>query len=122
MHPVLLQVGSLKIYSYGVFVAIAFLAALWVSAREIARQGQDREKFLDMGFWVVLSAIVGARTFHVLVYWREYAEAPAEMQPSRPKASPSAIPSDDASATGRNGIRCFRRYRMQAAVAAMNPP
>jgi phosphatidylglycerol:prolipoprotein diacylglycerol transferase len=79
MHPVLLQVGSLKIYSYGVFVAIAFLAALWVSAREIARQGQDREKFLDMGFWVVLSAIVGARTFHVLVYWREYAEAPAEI-------------------------------------------
>lgn len=79
MHPVLLQFGSLKIYSYGVFVAIAFLAALWVSAREIARRGQDREKFLDMGFWVVLSAIVGARTFHVLVYWREYAEAPLEI-------------------------------------------
>ncbi|WP_423935393.1 prolipoprotein diacylglyceryl transferase family protein, partial [Candidatus Deferrimicrobium sp.] len=53
MHPVLLQIGSLKIYSYGVFVAIGFLAALWVSGREIARQGLDREKFLDMGFWVV---------------------------------------------------------------------
>jgi phosphatidylglycerol:prolipoprotein diacylglycerol transferase len=79
MHPVLLQIGSLKIYSYGVFVAIGFLAALWVSAREIARRGLDREKFLDMGFWVVLSAIVGARTFHVLVYWREYAEAPTEI-------------------------------------------
>ncbi len=79
MHPVLLQVGSLKIYSYGVFVAIGFLAALWVSGREIARRGLDREKFLDMGFWVVLSAIAGARTFHVLVYWRQYAEAPGEI-------------------------------------------
>ncbi len=79
MHPVLLQIGSLKIYSYGVFVAIGFLAALWVSGREIARQGLDREKFLDMGFWVVLSAIAGARIFHVLVYWREYAEAPGEI-------------------------------------------
>ncbi len=79
MHPVLVQIGSLKIYSYGVFVAIGFLAALWVSAREIDRHGLDREKFLDMGFWAVLSAIVGARMFHVLVYWREYAEAPSEI-------------------------------------------
>src|SRR5512140_1264078 len=79
MHPVLLQIGSLKVYSYGVFVAIGFLAALWVSGREIARQGLDREKFLDMGFWVVLSAIAGARIFHVLVYWREYAAAPLEI-------------------------------------------
>ena len=68
MHPVLLQAGSLKIYAYGVFVAVGFLAAIWVSGREVARQGIDREKFYDMGFWVVLSAIVGARLFHVVVY------------------------------------------------------
>lgn len=79
MHPVLVQIGSLKVYSYGVFVAIGFLSALWVSGREIARAGLDREKFLDMGFWVVLSAIAGARLFHVLVYWREYAAAPSEI-------------------------------------------
>ncbi|MBE0569190.1 MAG: prolipoprotein diacylglyceryl transferase [Deltaproteobacteria bacterium] len=79
MHPVLLQIGSIKIYSYGVFVALGFLAALWVSGREIDRVGMDREKFYDMGIWVVLSAIVGARLFHVLVYWREYAAAPLEI-------------------------------------------
>ena len=79
MHPVLLQVGSLKVYSYGVFVAVGFLAAIWVAGRQIARQGIDREKFYDMGFWVVLSAIAGARLFHVLVYWRQYAENPVEI-------------------------------------------
>ena len=79
MHPVLLQAGSLKIYAYGVFVAVGFLAAIWVAGREIARQGIDREKFYDMGFWVVLSAIAGARLFHVLVYWRQYAPDPVEI-------------------------------------------
>jgi len=79
MHPVLLQVGSLKVYSYGVFVAVGFLAAIWVAGREIARQGIDREKFYDMGFWVVLSAIAGARLFHVLVYWPQYAADPLEI-------------------------------------------
>jgi len=79
MHPVLLQAGSLKIYSYGVFVAVGFMASLWVAGREIARRGGDREKFYDMGFWVVLSAIAGARLFHVLVYWRSYAANPLEI-------------------------------------------
>ncbi|MBI5905392.1 MAG: prolipoprotein diacylglyceryl transferase [Deltaproteobacteria bacterium] len=79
MHAVLLQIGSVKIYSYGVFVAAGFLAALWVSGLEIARRGMDREKFYDMGFWVVLSAIAGARLFHVLVYWRQYAASPSEI-------------------------------------------
>ncbi len=79
MHPVLLKIGSLKVYSYGVFVAIGFLAALWVAGREIGRKGLDRDKFFDMGFWVVISAIVGARLFHVLVYWDHYSSAPSEI-------------------------------------------
>lgn len=79
MHPILLKIGSFKIYSYGVFVAIGFIAALWVAGREISRKGLDREKFLDMGFWVVIAAIAGARIFHVLVYWDQYRSDPLEI-------------------------------------------
>ncbi len=79
LHPVLLKIGSLKIYSYGVFVAIGFLAALWIAGREIARRGIDRDTFYDMGFWAVVSAILGSRLFHVLVYWKFYRDAPLEI-------------------------------------------
>jgi phosphatidylglycerol:prolipoprotein diacylglycerol transferase len=79
LHPVLVEIGSLKVYSYGVFVAIGFLAALWVAGREIARRGIDRDTFYDMGFWAVVSAIAGSRLFHVLVYWKFYRETPLEI-------------------------------------------
>lgn len=84
MHPVLLQIGSFKIFSYGTFVAIGFLVALWVAGREIDRVGSDRlgidrDTFYDMGMWLILAAIVGARLFHVLVYWRDYAAHPVEI-------------------------------------------
>lgn len=79
MHPVLLKIGSFKIYSYGVFVAIGFIAALWVASREVSRKGLDRETFLDMGFWVVIAAVAGARLFHVLVYWDQYWASPSEI-------------------------------------------
>ncbi len=79
MHPILARIGSLNIYSYGVFVAIGFLAAIRVAAREIARKGSDPETFYDMAFWLVLAAIAGARVFHVLVYWSHYAANPSEI-------------------------------------------
>jgi len=76
MHPVLLQIGSIRIYSYGLLVALGFLAALWVAGRDCERAGLSRETLYDLGIWLVLSAIAGARLFHVLVYWREYAGDP----------------------------------------------
>ncbi len=79
MHPVLVEIGSLKIYSYGVLVAIGFLAAIRVAAGEIGRRGMDIEKFYDLAFWLVLGAIVGARLFHVLVFREAYVRDPAEI-------------------------------------------
>lgn len=79
MHPILVKIGSLNIYSYGLFVAIGFLLAIRVAAWEIDRKGLDRESFYDMAFWLVVAAIVGARLFHVLVYWPYYAANPSEI-------------------------------------------
>lgn len=79
MHPVLVRIGSLNIYSYGALVAIGFLAAIRVAAREIDRMGFDREAFYDMAFWLVVAAIAGARLFHVVVYWPYYAANPSEI-------------------------------------------
>jgi phosphatidylglycerol:prolipoprotein diacylglycerol transferase len=79
MHPVLLQIGSFKIYSYGTLVAVGFLVALWVCARETDRLGIDRDTFYDLGIWLILAAVVGSRLFHVLVYWRDYAANPLEI-------------------------------------------
>ena len=79
MHPILVKIGSLKVYSYGVFVAVGFLAAIRVAGQEIDRKGFDREIFYDLAFWLVVAAILGARLFHVLVYWPYYAANPSEI-------------------------------------------
>ncbi len=79
MHPILVRIGSLNIYSYGALVAIGFLAAIRVAAGDTGRRGFDRESFYDMAFWLVLAAIAGARLFHVLVYWSYYAASPSEI-------------------------------------------
>lgn len=71
MHPIAFHLGSLTIRSYGVMMAIAFIAGLWTASRRGLREGIAAEKILDIGPWLIVGTIVGARTMHVATYWRE---------------------------------------------------
>ena len=47
-HPVLLDLGFLKIYSWGFMVAVAFIAATILAAREAKRKGINPEKIYSL--------------------------------------------------------------------------
>jgi phosphatidylglycerol:prolipoprotein diacylglycerol transferase len=63
--------GPLTIRWYGVMMAIAFIAGLWTASRRGLREGIAAEKILDIGPWLIVGTIIGARTLHVVTYWRE---------------------------------------------------
>jgi len=67
MHPILLQIGTVEIRWYGVMIALAFLAGTLLGAREARRRGYDPELIYDFLFYVMISAIAGARLYYVLV-------------------------------------------------------
>lgn len=71
MHPIAFQLGSLKVHWYGVMMALAFVFGLWTASRRGLRDGIVPEKVLDIGPWVILGTIIGARTLHVVTYWKE---------------------------------------------------
>ena len=52
-------------------MAIAFLAGLWTASRRGLRRGFTAEQVLDVGPWLILGAILGARIVYVTTYWRE---------------------------------------------------
>ena len=68
MHPILFEIGSLPIRSYGVLLATAFLASIALGRRDAPRIGVAPDDMTDLGFWIILSAIVGARVFYVVFY------------------------------------------------------
>jgi phosphatidylglycerol:prolipoprotein diacylglycerol transferase len=71
VHPIAFQLGSLTITWYGVMVATAFLVGLWTASRRAVSSGISSEKILDLGPWLIVGTIVGARALYVLSYWRE---------------------------------------------------
>jgi len=52
-------------------VAVAFLLGLWTASRRAPQSGINGERIVDLGPWLILGAILGARAFYVVSYWRE---------------------------------------------------
>ncbi len=71
MHPIAFEFSGLTIHSYGVMVALGFLAGIWTASRRCLRENISPERILDLGPWLIVGAILGARTLYVTTFWRE---------------------------------------------------
>ena len=79
MYPILFQIGSFKIHTYGVFIALGFLTGIILALREAKRVGEKPENILDLSFYSIIAAIVGSRLLYIIINYRYYMENPLEM-------------------------------------------
>src|SRR5581483_9686853 len=61
MFPKLFQLGSFSVPTYGLLVAAAFLAALWMTSRFARTRGLDVEKIVNLGVYCALVGMLGAK-------------------------------------------------------------
>ncbi len=68
MHPEILKIGVFTIYSYGLFLALAFCIGIFIAKKEAKRKGLNQEIIFDLAFFIILGSIVGARLYYLLFY------------------------------------------------------
>ncbi len=68
MYPELFRIGNFPITTYGIFLAVGMLLALFVASRLGARDGLPRERIYDLGLWVLVGGLVGSK---LLMFWVE---------------------------------------------------
>jgi len=78
MYPEIFRIGSFPINTYGVFLAISFLCAIWIAVRLAARDGLPREKVYDLSLWMLLAGLVGSKIL-MLFTEPEYRENPLQL-------------------------------------------
>ena len=66
MYPVIVQLGTFELRSYGIIVALSFLLGLWLSTREAKRNGLDPDLVQDFALYALLGGIIGARLYFVV--------------------------------------------------------
>ena len=79
MFPKLIQFGSFYIPTYGVLVALAFLAALGVTRRLARLGGLPLEKITNLAVYCAIAGIVGAKLLMLLFNLGDYVRNPGEI-------------------------------------------
>jgi len=73
LHPSILKLGSFEIHSYGLLLAIAFLAAIQLFVMRGKRRGISEDALHTVSLVILILAIVGGRALFVLTHWSDYA-------------------------------------------------
>jgi len=79
MHPILLDLGPATIYTYGVLLAAAYLLGLKLAMARAHARGLDSARVLDLGIYIIISALLGAKLLLVVTDFRTFVNDPSEL-------------------------------------------
>jgi phosphatidylglycerol:prolipoprotein diacylglycerol transferase len=72
VHPILIELGPLRIFSYGFMLALSFWIGIVLAARRAAKRGIDPNHVYDMSIVLILAAVIGSRMLYILTHRADY--------------------------------------------------
>ncbi|HQZ82071.1 MAG TPA: prolipoprotein diacylglyceryl transferase [Pyrinomonadaceae bacterium] len=67
MYPELFHIGNFPITTYGIWLTVGMLLALFAASRLGARDGISKDRIYDLGLWTLVGGLVGSKALMVLV-------------------------------------------------------
>jgi len=83
VHSILFKIGPITIYSYGVMLALSFGVGIYLARKRALSVGISSKIIMDLGVYVLISSIIGARFLYVITNLNEYKSHPLEVIFSR---------------------------------------
>ena len=68
--------GPLTLYTYGVLLAAAYILGLKLAMVRAQRTGLDQARVLDLGIYIIISALVGAKLLLLFLDFRTFTSSP----------------------------------------------
>ena len=79
MFPRLLELGPITLYSYGLLLALGYLAGLRLALIRARARGLNGDRVMDLGIWIIVSALVGAKLLLLYQDWRLFSSDPKQL-------------------------------------------
>ena len=79
MYPRLFEFGPITVYTYGVLLALAYLAGLKLAMVRAKARGLDANRVLDLGIYIIISALVGAKLLLLVTDYQTFTRDPREL-------------------------------------------
>jgi phosphatidylglycerol:prolipoprotein diacylglycerol transferase len=79
VYPELFSIGPITVYTYGVLLAASYLLGLRLAMSRGKRRGLDSNRVLDLGIYIIIAALVGAKVLLLVVDFDQFRRNPAEL-------------------------------------------
>ena len=79
MYPELFSIGPITVYSYGVLLAVSYLLGLRLAMWRARSWGLDSNRILDLGIYIIIAALIGAKLLLLVVDFNQFRQSPAEL-------------------------------------------
>src|SRR5262245_22264848 len=79
MYPRLLELGPVTVYTYGVLLAAAYLLGLKLAMVRAKARGLDANRVLDLGIYIIISALIGAKLLLLITDFKSFTSNPREL-------------------------------------------
>jgi phosphatidylglycerol:prolipoprotein diacylglycerol transferase len=79
VYPKLFELGPFTVYTYGVLLAVSYLLGLKLAMSRGKTRGLDSNRVLDLGIYIIIAALVGAKLLLLIVDFDQYKSNPWEI-------------------------------------------
>src|SRR5262247_941557 len=79
MYPRLIELGPVTVYTYGVLLAAAYLLGLKLAMVRAKARGLDANRVLDLGIYIIISALIGAKLLLLITDFQTFKANPREL-------------------------------------------
>ena len=79
MYPELFSIGPVTVYTYGVLLAASYLLGLQFAIARGRRWKLDTNRVLDLGIYIIIAALVGAKLLLVITDFDQFRASPADL-------------------------------------------
>jgi len=79
VFPELFKLGPITLYSYGVLLAVSYLVGLKLAMARAKQRNLDAARVLDLGIYIIVAALVGAKLLLLVVDFDHYRNNPGEL-------------------------------------------
>ena len=79
IDPVIFSIGDLEIRWYSLAIMLAIAVGILITVRQANKKGIAPREIRSGALWVVISAVLGARLFHVIDHFDYYMSNPSQI-------------------------------------------
>ncbi len=79
MNPIFLEIGSIRIYWYSIFILLGFTIGYFLALKEAKKFNISKELITNLVFYIVIFALLGARIYYVLFNLDYYLKYPIDI-------------------------------------------